>query len=136
VEDSVRPASGRSAADILRDARRKRTRWYEIDSPTRRAVQMRLPQEGELYDLRGSRSAVDVRDMLAGCVIDWRNFTEADILGADQGSDSPMPFSRELFEEWVFDHVDVLMRLATNVIEDARKRNVRQEDEAKNSETS
>jgi hypothetical protein len=128
--------SGRTAADVLRDSRRKRTKWYELDSPARRAVQIRLPQQGELYDLRTSRSAADVRDLLAQCAIDWRNFTEADILG-DQGGDSPVPFSRELFEEWIFDHVtDHMMTLARSVIDDARKRTEHREDAAKNSETS
>ena len=127
--------SGRTAADVLRDSRRRRTKWYELDSPARRAVQIRLPQQGELFDIRASRSAADVRDLLASCAIDWRAFTEADILG-DQGADSPVPFSRELFEEWVFDHVEDMMTIAGSVLTDARARGQQREDAAKNSETS
>jgi hypothetical protein len=129
--------SGRTAADVLRDSRRQRTKWYELDTPARRAVQIRLPQQGELYDLRLSRSASDIRALLGQCALDWRGFTEADMLGSEQGGDSPVPFSRDLFEEWVFDHVnDHMMSLATKVIEDARKRGESKEDAAKNSETS
>jgi hypothetical protein len=133
--DEGKLGAGRTPADVLRDSRRKRTKWYELDTPARRAVQIRLPQQGELYDLRQSRSAADIRDLLGGCSIDWRGFVEADILG-DQGGDSPVPFSRDLFEEWVFDHIDALMTLAGKVIEDARKRGEQKEDAAKNSETS
>jgi len=136
MDDDGKLSTGRTPADVLRDSRRKRTKWYELDTPARRAVQVRLPQQGELYDIRSTRSAADVRDLLAGCAIDWRGFIEADILGSDQGGDSPVPFSRDLFEEWVFDHIDALMSLAGSVITDARARGEKKEDAAKNSETS
>jgi len=137
AEGDGKLGGGRTAADVLRDSRRRRTKWYELDSPARRAVQIRLPQQGELFALRTARSAADIRDLLGQCALDWRGFTEADILGADQGGDSPAPFSRELFEEWVFDHVsDHMMSLAGKVIDDARKRGEQKEDAAKNSETS
>lgn len=129
-------AKGRSAAELLRQSKLKRSKWYELDDPPRRAVQIRRPQEGELFDMRGSRTAQDVVDLLSAAAIDWRGFTEADILGEAVGSQDAAEYSPELFAEWVFDHVDVLMNLAGRVIDDAKKHVADREAAAKNSGTS
>lgn len=92
-----------------------RERWLTLDDG--REVKVRRPAEARLPALlmRG-----DLEDY-AACVVDWRGpgFTEAGLLGAKMASDTPVPFSPEVWQALALDNVRWLGVVSQAVKEDA-----------------
>lgn len=126
----------RPAAELLTLSRRRRSAWLELDDPPRRAVQIRRPLDADMLAYRSRRDGRVMVDMVIAAAIDWRNFTSADVLGVDQGSDDLAEFSDELFAEWAADHVLEAQQLAGLLLDKIEAHTAALKAEAKNSPTS
>lgn len=99
------------ASPLLRQLLAQREKW--VDVAPGKAVRLRRPAEGETGDFL--RTGADgVRNFRIGvdevkrCAVDWRGFTEADLLGAGIGNSDPLPFDAEVFALAVGDNLDWL----------------------------
>lgn len=98
--------------DIAQKMREQRRRWFELDEPVRRALWIERPSDSSIMRLRDSREDFGVAlDVAKDHIVGWRGFTEADLLGASQGSDTPVPFTRELLHEWSRNQADHLVNI-------------------------
>lgn len=77
----------------------QRQSWVDLEEG--KAVKIQRPSEAELGAYSRSTPVDDARDR----VVDWRGFTEADLLGAAVGSSDPVPFDREVWVEVVSDRL-------------------------------
>lgn len=102
---------------MLRKQREARRTWYELDDPPRRALQLRLPSDFKMMKWRDGVTVERVPEIIEHCVIDWRGFTEADLLGASLAGDAMQPFDKEVFDEWGQDHFAVLSAVTVRVFE-------------------
>ena len=89
-----------------------RERWVELDPGL--AVRVRRPAEARIPALlqRGDIEAY------AACVVGWRGFTGAMLLGAALASDTPAPFDPELWREVALDNVEWCNKIAEAVVQD------------------
>jgi hypothetical protein len=76
-----------------------RQSWVDLGDG--KAVRIQRPSEAELGAYSKSTPVDDARDR----VVDWRGFTEADLLGAAVGSADPVPFDRDVWAEVVSDRL-------------------------------
>jgi hypothetical protein len=124
-------------AQLLRQLRNARTFWHELDDPPRRALQIRRPSEDQLLAWQDVFTADTkhigrLRNAGREVVVGWRGFTEADILGAAIGSDSPVEFDVELFLEWSTDNLMLLADVSNRAVQAFLDHRVKKEDAAKN----
>ena len=85
-----------------------REQW--VDLAPGKAVKFRRPMEGDFEGMfRGNpkRFAVLLADVQQYAV-DWRGFSEADLLGQTVGSSDPLPFSAEVWALAIGDNLDWL----------------------------
>lgn len=98
------------ASPLLRQLLANRQQWADV-APGK-AVLLRRPLEGELeryFTTVDGRRTFRVRlDDLCACAVDWRGFTEADLLGAGIGNSDPLPFDAEVFRAAMGDNLDWL----------------------------
>jgi len=109
---------------MLRQQRQQRATWLELDEPARRGLQVRRPGEDTVASWRSMIESVQggnvlsalpkLREIARDVVIDWRGFTEADLLGEAVGASSPQEFDKDIFAEWVDDESVILIAIATH----------------------
>ncbi len=95
---------------LIRQLLAQRECW--VDVAPGKAIKFRRPLEGEMdafFDTVGGRRVFRVRlAEVRRCAVDWRGFTEADVLGAGIGNDDPLPWDAEVFALAVGDNLDWL----------------------------
>lgn len=89
----------------------QREQWVPLGGA--RAVCIRRPLELELVRLRQPGA---VAEFVVSAACNWRGFTEADLLGAADGSDAPVAFATELWAEWVRDRSDAMASVSTELV--------------------
>lgn len=94
-------------------ARMAAQREASVTLPNGKRLQYRRPPEVELPRLAGGVLLQHVIEYACG----WEKFTEADLLGAGDGGDAEVPFSRELWEAYAKDHFDAVQVVANAMAE-------------------
>jgi hypothetical protein len=126
--------------DMLRRQRAASREWLELDDePRRRAVYVRRPHLVEglgFHDSDGKVKLALVNQRLRDLVVDWRGFTEADLLGSSIGSDALQDFDADVFAEWAGDQPELVMKIAMHAIELWARYNKQRDGDAKNSSPS
>ena len=95
-------------AALIKQLMAAREHW--VDLAPGKAVKFRRPMEGDLEGMfRGTpkRFSVLLEDVQRHAV-DWRGFSEADLLGKGVGNDDPLPFGAEVWALAVGDNLDWL----------------------------
>ena len=119
------------SAALIKRMREQRMRWVELEGdkavrvirPTQVEVMRHLFKAGDL-----SVSLEDVQRF----TVDWRGFTEADLLGAAVGSSDPIEFSAELWLELSGEHATWLNQLANSLLEMILEKYGAEKESAKN----
>lgn len=101
-------------ASIIAAMDEQRAAWLDLPGMPGKRLRYLRPLETDVDRLRGVRMR-DLAEALAEFVSDWAGFTEADFLGAREGSDAPAPYNRALFTRWMRDRMDVAVALADAV---------------------
>lgn len=78
---------------------------------------VRRPTDLEMLDMRGAKLLQS--DILKKFVDDWSGVTELDLIPG--GTPTPVPFSKELFAEWVADHPESWTAISTAVVDGYKK---------------
>ncbi len=107
---------------LIRQLLAAREHWVDIEAG--KAVKFRRPLEGEFEGMfRGTprRFRVLLEDVRR-FAIDWRGFTEADLLGKGVGNDDPLPFDAEVWGLAVGDNLDWLQAAAAGLEDILAKR--------------
>jgi hypothetical protein len=120
------------ADHIARRMRQARERWHELDDPPRRALLIRRPGEVQMMRWRDGLTVERMPELVAQTVVDWRGFTEEDLLGGGVGGSDPVEFSRAVFDEWIGDRVKEMTDAATAVFELVNAHQIAQQAAAKN----
>lgn len=128
---------GERSAQLVKLLREQRTFWHELDTPARRALQIRRPGDDDVSEWRDSFKADatalrNLREIARKSVVGWRGFTEADVLGAAVGGDAPVEFDTEVFTEWCYDDSDLLIAIRDQAVQHWSDFNKRKDDTAKN----
>lgn len=89
--------------------RAQRESWLELDEPPRRALCIRRMAESRLGVLV-VRKKLALED-LCECIVGWRNFTEADLLGTAVGSSDVAAFDPDAVRELVADDVELFVKV-------------------------
>lgn len=76
-------------------------------------IRLRRPPQTRIMQMRAGVTVDDVYSAAVG----WSGFTEADLLGADVGSDSEATFSPDTFRVWAEDNAEALGKLAEHLME-------------------
>jgi hypothetical protein len=110
------------SAQLLRQLRAARSFWHELDTPPRRALQIRRPTEDQIVSWQDVFTAeiknlARLRQAATEVVVGWRGFTEADILGPTVGSDVAVDFDRDLFIEWAIDDLLMLAEVSNKAVQ-------------------
>lgn len=94
-----------SADKLIKQLREQRMSW--VDVAEGKAIRIIRPPEREIFTklYKGTSVLVGFEEM-ACYSVDWRGFTEADILGAAVGSADAVPFSAELWAVVAADHTE------------------------------
>lgn len=79
-----------------------REAWVQLPG-ARDGLQVRVRRPAEAQ-MPGLLLQGELEDYL-GWVVDWKGFTEADVLGTRQGSDAAVPFDPALWREIALDRV-------------------------------
>lgn len=105
-----------------------RERWLRLDDE--REVKIRRPAEARLPALLMRGELEDY----AACAVDWRGpgWTEAGLLGAKLASETPVPFSPEVWQALALDNVRWLAAVSAAVKDDAAEFLKQREEAAKN----
>jgi len=94
------------SAALIKRLREARMLWVPLDAAAPDGKQVRIirPTEVELVQhfVKGHQLSVG-HDQAARYVVDWRGFTEADVLGAAVGSSDPLAFDAALWAEVLSD---------------------------------
>lgn len=85
--------------------------WFPLDE--RKSLKLRRPAELDLPGLRGGITLEKMKEI----VVDWKGFTEADLLGPTVGSDSVVAFDTEVMTLALADHSDWFAATASEVME-------------------
>ena len=95
-------------AALIKQLLAAREHW--VDLAPGKAVKFRRPMEGELEGMfRGTPKRFNVLlEDVQRYAVDWRGFTEADLLGATVGNSDPLSFSAEVWALAVGDNLDWL----------------------------
>lgn len=115
-----------STSPLLQRLRANRQAWLELDDT--RSVLVQRPAETQMLAMRHGVSLQDA----AAAVVDWRGFTEAGLVGAKLGSDSPVPFAADLWAEWVADNLAAANAVAAKVASMVQQHLAAKDEAAKN----
>lgn len=116
------------AADrLIAQLRAARLSWFAVEGTPRR-LQILRPTEVEMITERG-RSALEVA---ATQVVGWEGFTEADLLGAEVGSDQAVDFDAGLWAAYVADKAELTAAVAMEVRRIQASYLERRQEQAKN----
>lgn len=96
---------------LLRKLRAQRETWCDLGDGL--AVCVRRPLEVDF----GRLGVGIVADHVIEYACDWRGFTEATLLGAGIGSADAVPFSRELWSEWISDNAARIEPVARAIVQ-------------------
>jgi hypothetical protein len=120
---------------LIAALRSARERW--VDVAPGKDVKIRRPTEAEfpafLKEVDGRRSLSVELSHVQQFVVDWRGFTEADLLGATVGVADAVPFDPEVWAEVVADHLEWLKPAANALLLCITEHVERDADAAKNS---
>lgn len=108
--------------------RLRRVRQTRVESGGR-SFTIRRPTDLEMYEIGGR---MDQRELLARFVVDWGVMSELD-LGVPGGGPDPVPFSPDLWIEWIADHPEHWDDIGRAVIDAYKAHKASQEAAAKNS---
>lgn len=89
--------------------RAQRESWLELDEPPRRALCIRRMPEGRMGVLV-VRKKLPLEDVCE-CIVNWRGFTEADLLGTSVGSSDVVAFDADACRELVADDVELFLKV-------------------------
>lgn len=70
-----------------------------------------------MLQFAGGLGAAQVPDLVTQATVDWRGFTEADLLGQAVASDSPQEFDATVFREWIEDDAAAMNSIAMAVVD-------------------
>lgn len=112
--------------ELIRRIYAGRERWVELGDG--KEVCIRRPDEWDSLSLPHDRSA----DRICRQVVDWRGFTEADLLGEGVGTIDPVRFSPRLFRVVAGDQLEWLQKILESVLELVTQHNEQKADTAKN----
>lgn len=110
---------------LLARLRKGRERWLRLDE--QRELLVRRPAEVQMHALLRSGQI----ERFIDCVVEWRGFTEAGLLGAQLGSDVAADFSPDLWAEVARDNARWLVLVAEAVVADCNAFLAAREDAAK-----
>jgi|SRR5690606_23768721 len=121
-------------------AQMRRNREQSVDLGDGKSVTFRRPPEAEMNALLQSEPgsdkvtfSVDV-EHVRKYVVGWKGFTEADLLGETVGSDTPVDFDRDLWDEMCSDRVVWVTKVARAILDSVVLFINSRADAAKNSE--
>lgn len=107
--------------------RLRRARQSQVPSGGR-CFTVRRPTDLEMYELSGR---MDQRELLTRFVIDWGAMPEMDLVPG--GGPDPVPFSPELWAEWIADHPEHWDAITDGVVAAYSAHKATREETAKNS---
>lgn len=111
---------------LIRQMLAQRERWVNLDET--HAVKVRRPAEAEMPAFFKSTGVE------AACthVVDWRGFTEADLLGASVGSSDALTFDADLWRHVVSDRLEWAGIVAEEISEEAQRHILARKEAEKN----
>lgn len=124
---------------ILKTMRAQRAVWLDLEPGKR--VQVSRPREAEVVEhfLRpkagGGYTLMAELPQVQQFVVGWEGFKESDFIGAAGASD-PLPFSAELWAEWISDHLALVPKVAQQLIDSIAAHTNAKEAAEKNSQPS
>lgn len=129
-----------SAAVLIAQLQQQRQSWCVLRKAAagqaELSVCLRRPTELDLAELRraesGSFAKVTLADTVCKSAVDWRGFTEAELLGASIGSSDPLPFDTDLWTEVVLDHAEWLGTCIGHIVEQLVSHSKAREEQQKN----
>lgn len=119
-----------SPADFVRRMREARMFWIEVEPAQpgvsdvpgsgTQAKRLRLirPSEQEMGEtiIRAGHVHIGAAEV-ARFVVDWSGYTEADVLGSTIGSSDPLPFSPDIWAEYVGDRSELGVKVQTALLD-------------------
>lgn len=93
-----------------------------------RTFTIRRPTDLEMHELAGK---IDQRLLLTRFVVDWGVMPEMDLVSG--GGPEPVPFSPDLWAEWIADHTEYWDDLTQAVVDGYKAHQIAREEIAKNS---
>lgn len=127
MSQETTPGGSSAATSVLiQRLRAAREAWVDLDD--QRSVLLRRPPETDLARLRHGVTLQDA----AAVVVGWRGFTEAYLVGARLGSDTPVAFDAALWREWVADHLEHSALVAQKLAELVERHLAAKDSAAKN----
>ena len=122
-------------------AQMRRNREQSVDLGDGKSVTFRRPPEAEMNALLeptapGSDKVTFMVDVqhVRKYVVGWKGFTEADLLGSAVGSDTPVEFDAELWDELCSDRLEWVTKVAKAILDSVVQFINNRADTAKNSE--
>lgn len=106
--------------------RLQRARQSTVESGGR-SFTIRRPTDLEMHELHG---LIDQRALLVRFVVDWGAMPETDLVPG--GGPDPVPFSPELWVEWIADHPEHWDDISRAVVDGYKAHKRALEDAAKN----
>lgn len=115
------------SASLIEKMRAARESWAEVDG---KSYKIRRPTELDMMRSRQGATVAIGLDMLTKVVVDWKDVTEADLIPS--GASDPVPFSPELWAEYVADKANIWPPITEKLLELIEQHNKRQEASLKN----
>lgn len=112
----------KSLIDRIRAARQTSVKVGSITLICRR------PTDLEMASMQSAK--ITQEDILLKFVDDWQGVTEGDLIPG--GEQTEVPFSRELFAEWVSDHPEVWSAISDAVVQTYQTHSAKLEEASKN----
>lgn len=100
-----------AASDLVARILAKREHWVDLEPGKR--VRIRRPAESAIGGLRGGMTV----EQIAATAVGWDGFTEADLVGASQGSNSVVAFDADLWATVLADRMDWAGIVAEKLVE-------------------
>ena len=101
---------------LLRQFREQRMAWLDVAEGKRlRLIRPNEEQMGRGIVVGGAISIG--HEEAKRFVVDWSGYTQADFLGAAVGSSDPLPFSPELWAEYVADNTELYKLVAQKLLD-------------------
>lgn len=110
--------------DLIERIRRARQSGVTVQG---RSFTIRRPTDLEMHELNGK---IDQRLLLVRFVVDWGVMPEMDLVPG--GGPDPVPFSTDLWAEWIADHPELWSDLSSAVVENYKAHKTALEGAAKN----
>lgn len=115
-----------SESDLIRRIYAQRERWVDVGD--RKEICVRRPDRWDSLSFLRDRTA----DRICGQVVNWRGFTEADVLGEGVGTVEEVAFGSDLFRVLAGDRLDWLEKIVDTLTEMIAELSEQAESTAKN----